>query len=102
MEWSWKADGGNWVGKGIGRGMGGSELGVEKGRRDGQMAMRMNGNLQLVGVRTGHLEDFPETWGRGGAQESVGMTLIFPHSIWGYGPFNSQPQPSIFTGTIET
>jgi hypothetical protein len=33
------------------RGMGDSGSGVGKYRREGQMAMKMNGNLQLKGVR---------------------------------------------------
>jgi hypothetical protein len=35
-------EGGNRVGEGMGKGMG------EEFRRDGQMAMRVNGNLQLT------------------------------------------------------
>ena len=53
-----------------------------KNRRDDQMTMRMNGNLQLVGVgRWGHLEDMPETCDRGGTQKINGVTLTGPHSI---------------------
>jgi hypothetical protein len=45
---------GNWEREG----MGDSLSGVGKDRRDGQMAMRMNGNLQWTGVRRwGHLQD---------------------------------------------
>jgi hypothetical protein len=40
-------EGGNLVGEWNG---GGSESGVRRDKRDGQMTMRMNGNLQLVGV----------------------------------------------------
>jgi hypothetical protein len=33
----------------------------------------MNENLQLVGEGSGeHLEDMPETWNKGGAQELIG------------------------------
>jgi hypothetical protein len=40
------------------------------------MAMRMNGNLQLMGLRRwGHLLKKTETWGKGGTQESMGVTL---------------------------
>jgi hypothetical protein len=34
----------------MGRGMGDAGSGVGRGKRDGQMAMRMNENLQLMGV----------------------------------------------------
>jgi len=67
-----------------GKGNGGVRLGVGRGKRDGQMTMRMNGNLQLVGVGTGHLEDFAETWDMGGAQESVGGYLSCPSQHWEY------------------
>ena len=41
------------------------------------MVMKMNGNLQLKGVGRweGHLQDETETWEKGGAQESMRMTL---------------------------
>jgi hypothetical protein len=43
-------EGGNWVGEGMRRATGEvSGLDVGRDRGDGQMAMRMNGNLQLVG-----------------------------------------------------
>ena len=46
------------------------------------MATRMNGNLQLTGVRRwGHLQDETETWDKGGVQESVGVTLAVTHHI---------------------
>jgi hypothetical protein len=47
------------------------------------MAMRMNGNLQLmeeVCVWGGHLQDETETWGKGCIQESMGLTLVVTHS----------------------
>ena len=52
-------------------------------RRDSQMVMKMNGNLQLKGVGRweGHLQDETETWEKGGAQESMGVTLAVTHSI---------------------
>jgi len=40
-------------GRDVGQGMGGSGSGVGKDRRDGLMAMKMNGTLQLPGVRRG-------------------------------------------------
>jgi hypothetical protein len=46
------------------------------------MAMRMNGNLQPMGVRRqGHLQKGTETSERGGAEESMGVTLAVTHSI---------------------
>ena len=43
--------------------------------------MRMNGNLQLTGVKRweGHLQDETETWDKGGTQESIGLTLAMTH-----------------------
>ena len=46
-------EGRNWDGSRMERGMGeegGSESGVGKNRRNGHMAMRVDGNLQLLGV----------------------------------------------------
>ena len=46
------------------------------------MAKKMNGNLQLTILRrSGHLQDKTETWDKGGAQESMGVTLAVTHSI---------------------
>ena len=46
IKQSLKVDGrGNWVGEDIRRENGGSG---ERGRRDGQMAMKMHGNVQLT------------------------------------------------------
>jgi hypothetical protein len=42
----------------------GSGSGVGRDRRDDQMAMRMYGKL--------HLQEYSETWDRGGTQESMG------------------------------
>ena len=40
------------------------------------MAMRMNGNLQLTGVKVeGHLQDLIGTRDKGGTQESIGVPL---------------------------
>ena len=44
------------------------------------MSMRMKVNLQLM-VIWGHLQDVTETWVKGGAQESMGVTLAVTHSI---------------------
>ena len=44
-------EGGNWVEDGMGMGMGRLRIRLEFNRRDGQMAIRMNGNLQLTEVR---------------------------------------------------
>jgi hypothetical protein len=55
---------------------------VEKNTRDGQMAMRMNGNLQLTGVgRWEHLQDVTEAWNKEDAQNSMGVTLAETHNI---------------------
>lgn len=51
---------GNWVKEVIGRGIGGgSGSGMGRNRKDDQVAMRMNGNLQLVkaGSSQGHARD---------------------------------------------
>jgi hypothetical protein len=44
-----------------------------KDGRDGQMAMRMSGNVQLTGVGRwgGHLQHETETWDKGGTQVSM-------------------------------
>jgi len=53
-----------------------------KDRRDGYTAMKMNGNLQLIGVkRWGHLQEKTETWHKGGIQESMEVTLAVTHNI---------------------
>jgi hypothetical protein len=58
------------------RGMGVSGSGVGKGRREGQMVMKTNGNIQLMGMRRWeHLQDKIEAWVEGGIQESMGATL---------------------------
>jgi hypothetical protein len=44
-------EGGNWEGDMMQRGMGSSGSGVGKDRWNGYMAMKMNGNLQLMGER---------------------------------------------------
>jgi hypothetical protein len=47
---------------------------VGRDKIDGHM--RMNRSLKLAGLGDGaHLENVPDTWDRGGAQESLGMTL---------------------------
>jgi hypothetical protein len=45
-EGLWELEG-RWMGKGIEV----SGLGVGKDRREGELAMKMNGNLQLTGVK---------------------------------------------------
>ena len=46
----------------MGRGMRGFGIRCGSDKRDGQMAMRMNGKLQLMGVRRlGHLQEETET-----------------------------------------
>ena len=44
------------------------------------MALKMNGNLQLTGIRgRGHLQDETETCNKGGAQISMGVSLTVTH-----------------------
>lgn len=51
-------------------------------RKEGQMTMRMNGNLQVTGLGTDrYLSDMTEAWYKKGAQESVGVTVAVTHSI---------------------
>jgi hypothetical protein len=46
------------------------------------MAMKMNGNLELIRMRRwGLLQDETETWDMGGSQESMGVTLAVTHCI---------------------
>ena len=46
------------------------------------MAMKMIGILQLVGVGCGeHIIDVAETWDRGDAQESIGITLAMTSTL---------------------
>jgi hypothetical protein len=50
------------VREGLGRGMGIQDQ-VWEVKTDGQMAMKINGNLQVTGVKKwGHLQDETETW----------------------------------------
>lgn len=52
-------------------------------RRDDQMAIRMNRNVQLVGVVSwgGHFPDVTETFCKKSTQESMGLTLTVTHNI---------------------
>ena len=60
----------------------GESSGVGKNSRDIRMAMRMNGNLQLTGVGSwGHLQSETETWDKGGATESIEVSLIMTHYV---------------------
>ena len=68
-----------WMGEGMGRRMGGSGSGVGRDRRDGQMAMRINGNLEVG--RWGYLQDVTETCNKGRTQESIEVILAVTHSI---------------------
>ena len=43
------------------------------------MAMRMNENLQAIGMWR-HLQDETETWDEGGTQESMGVILAVTHN----------------------
>jgi hypothetical protein len=55
----------------------GGKWGVQgKDRRYGHMAMKMNGNLQLMGVRRwGASPGLDTAWDKGDAQESMGVIL---------------------------
>jgi hypothetical protein len=66
---------------------------VKKDRRDGSMAMKMNRNLQLTGVKRwgGYLQDKTETWNQGGTQESIGVTLAVTHYIGDTEPEEATP-----------
>ena len=51
---------------------GGSGSGMRRSRGNDQMAMRMDGNLQLAeGGGQGHFQKEKFTWDRGGAQVSM-------------------------------
>ena len=68
----------------MGKGMRDSGSGMGKDRRDVCMAMKMNGNLQLLGVRGWEMGIYRrqrETWDNGGAQESMGVILAMTHFI---------------------
>lgn len=58
-------------GRGDDRGKGASSgLGVGRDKKDGQMVMSRNRNLQLMGLgRREHIQDFTETRVKGGAEE---------------------------------
>ena len=62
--------------------MGVSRSCVGKDRRDGQMAVRMNGNTQLAGWehRLG-ISKMIETMGKRDTQETMGVSLDVTHSI---------------------
>ena len=53
-----------------------------RNRRDGEMTMKMNGNLQMnKNEEIGHLQDKTETWDKEGTQESMGVILDVTHYI---------------------
>ena len=62
------------MGEGLWKGNGGDSVpGVGKDRRDGQMAMRMNGNLQQIGRGSwGSSPGYDRDWDEGVTQESMG------------------------------
>ena len=69
-------------GKGDGEGNWGVQ---EKDSRYGHMAMKMNGNLQLMGVRRwGTSPGLDTVWEKGDAQESMGVILAVttPLGTW--------------------
>lgn len=55
------------------------QIGCRERQGDGQMAMRTNGNLQLMRDR-GHLQEELEPWDRGGTHESMGVSPVVTHS----------------------
>lgn len=59
----------------MGRGMRGSGLGVGRDNGEGREGQE-NTWKSAAGGAGGYLEDMPETWDRGGSQESMGMTLV--------------------------
>ena len=61
-----------------------SGTGMERDKRDGHIGMRMNGNLQLIGLGRWwweHLKERTENWHEGGTQESMGVILAVTYSI---------------------
>lgn len=76
---------GNYMGEGIWTGVGDLWLGVRRGRGDGWMAIKMNGNLQLKvdrwGISMGNLQEETNTWDRRSTQESIGAFLAVTHSV---------------------
>lgn len=81
MEGIWR-EGTGWE-----RVSGGKWRSLGLGQEDGWMAMRMNGNLQLMGggLGRGHLQEEAEICNRGCTQESVEVSLAVTQStgIWG-------------------
>ena len=68
----------------LGRKLGGFGSGVQKGRKFGWMAMRMNGNLELTGwVGSGYHQEETEmeTWYRRGTQELMWVSLDVTHAV---------------------
>ena len=55
-------------------------LSVGKGRGDGQLVMRMNGNLQMTSLGQGYLQEETKTWNKEGTQ-SIGMALAVTQGI---------------------
>ena len=65
----------------MGEELGGSGSGAWKDRREGYMVTRMNGNLQLIGMGRGHLQDMTEIWNKGDVQESM-LPVTTALGIW--------------------
>jgi len=78
----WQMERVNWEGEGMSSKIGDSGSGVGRNRRDGQMIMRINWNLQITGVgkRQEYLQNDTEIWDKGGIQELVEVTLAVTHS----------------------
>lgn len=59
-----------------------SGSGVGRHRGDGQIAMRMTRNLQLMGCESGgYLQDSTETWDKRGSHDSVEATSTMSRRI---------------------
>lgn len=56
-----------------------SGSGVGRQKREDRRVWNMNGNLAWVGGRE-HLLDVPETWDKGGFQESMEKTITETHN----------------------
>jgi hypothetical protein len=69
-------EGETWVGERRGKRKGGTGSGMGGGRREVQMASRMNENMQprVVGGR-GTLQKVPETWQVIDSRDSMGVTF---------------------------
>ena len=106
-KWEWNGCGRqikeeNWMGEGIGRGvMGAGGEDWWRGWQDGHESecKSATDNWPTDGVREGrdHLQEETETTDKGGAQESMGVTLAVTHSIG-----DMDPREAASCGQTET